>query len=137
MLKLPIRQQIWPSFRGAFFSQVIPRRVAQGTDCVGPAWASVPGEKGKEIMVTCTEPHHVEHSHAHGPNCGHTAIRHADHVDYLHDGHLHHPHEDHVDEHVIAADATNPVQCTPETVCSHTHGPSCGHEAVPHGDHID
>jgi hypothetical protein len=58
-------------------------------------------------------------------------------VDYLHDGHLHHVHEDHVDEHVIAVSAANPVRCTPETRCSHKHGPNCGHEAVPHSDHID
>jgi hypothetical protein len=31
----------------------------------------------------------------------------------------------------------NPVQCTSQTACSHKHGPSCGHEPVPHGDHID
>lgn len=35
---------------------------------------------------------HKDHPHEHGPNCGHTAIKHGDHVDYLHDGHLHHPH---------------------------------------------
>jgi hypothetical protein len=29
------------------------------------------------------------------------------------------------------------VRCTPETRCSHKHGPGCWHEAVPHGDHID
>jgi hypothetical protein len=34
-------------------------------------------------------------------------------------------------------DGANPVQCTPQTCCSHKHGPSCGHEAVPHGDHVD
>ncbi len=56
---------------------------------------------------------------------------------YLHDGHLHHVHEDHVDEHAIAVNAANPVQCTPQMRCSHKHGPSCGHEAVPHGDHVD
>lgn len=27
------------------------------------------------------------HSHTHGPGCGHRAIIHGDHVDYLHDGH--------------------------------------------------
>src|SRR5262249_40152771 len=76
----------------------------------------------------------------HGPDCGHVAIRHDGHVDYLHDGHLHHPHEDHVDEHVIEVSATNPDQCTPDRRCSeagHRHGPGCGHEAVPHGDHVD
>ena len=88
-------------------------------------------------MATCTDKHHANHAHKHGPNCGHTAIRHDDHVDYLHDGHLHHMHEDHVDEHTIAVNTTNPVQCTPEVHCSHTHGPNCGHEAVPHGDHVD
>jgi hypothetical protein len=93
--------------------------------------------EGKDTMTTCTEKHHPNHTHQHGPNCGHTAVRHEGHIDNLHDGHLHHMHEDHVDEHVIAVDATNPVQCTPQTRCSHKHGPSCGHEAVPHGDHVD
>ena len=88
-------------------------------------------------MVTCTEKHHENHPHRHGPNCGHTAVRHDGHVDYLHDGHLHHMHEDHVDEHVIPINATNPVNCTPQVHCSHTHGPNCGHEQVPHGDHVD
>ena len=40
---------------------------------------------------------HHDHPHKHGPGCGHTAVRHGDHVDYLHDGHLHHAHGDHVD----------------------------------------
>lgn len=85
----------------------------------------------------CTEPHHPDHAHQHGPSCGHTAVRHNGHVDYLHDGGLHHMHGDHVDLHVIEVSATNPARCTPETRCSHTHGPGCGHEAVPHGDHVD
>src|ERR1700731_1542330 len=34
--------------------------------------------------------------------------------------------------------ATNPVHCTPEIRCSgHEHGPNCGHEAIPHGVHLD
>ena len=88
-------------------------------------------------MATGSEKHHLDHSHKHGANCGHTAIRHDGHIDYLHDGHLHHVHEDHVDEHVIEVNATNPVHCTPETRCSHKHDLNCGHEAVPHGDHVD
>ena len=85
---------------------------------------------------------HDRHNHMHGPDCGHTAIRHADHVGYLHDGHLHFPHEDHIDEHSIDVSPTNPAECTPDHRCSghdenHTHGPGCGHEAVPHGDHVD
>ena len=39
------------------------------------------------------------HEHEHGPNCGHPAIEHEHHVDYLHGGHRHAPHEDHYDEH--------------------------------------
>jgi hypothetical protein len=75
----------------------------------------------------------------HGEGCGHTAVRHDDHVDYLHDGHLHHPHEDHVDEHVIEVDAEHPDGHTSEAPCdpAHTHGEGCGHDAVPHGDHVD
>lgn len=37
--------------------------------------------------------------HTHGSACGHTAVPHADHTDYLVDGHLHHPHEEHCDAH--------------------------------------
>ncbi|MGQ9650873.1 MAG: hypothetical protein ACUVXJ_12240 [Phycisphaerae bacterium] len=80
------------------------------------------------------------HAHQHGPGCGHTAVRHHDHVGYLHDGHLHHPHGDHVDEHVIEVTEQNPDGCQPVvSTCgtTHAHGPGCGHEAVPHGDHKD
>lgn len=101
---------------------------------------------------------HSDHKHEHGPNCGHTAIKHNDHVDYLHDGHLHHQHGDHVCEHSLEVNATNPDGCHPNKACGcvagcacdcntscscdchgsdHVHGPDCGHEAVPHGDHID
>ena len=40
-----------------------------------------------------------DHTHVHGPDCGHRAIRHGDHVDYVHDGHRHAPHGEHYDEH--------------------------------------
>ena len=39
------------------------------------------------------------HQHQHGPGCGHVAIEHGDHVDYIHDGHRHAVHEGHYDEH--------------------------------------
>ncbi|MDJ0839120.1 MAG: hypothetical protein QNK37_21570 [Acidobacteriota bacterium] len=85
---------------------------------------------------------HDNHAHQHGPDCGHTAVKHGDHVDYLHDGHLHNLHGDHVDEHVLDVDAGNPADCTDGHDCAahaadHVHGPGCGHEAVPHGDHTD
>ncbi|MBF4163408.1 metal ABC transporter permease [Nocardioides acrostichi] len=40
-----------------------------------------------------------QHTHDHGPDCGHVAVPHGDHVDYLHDGHRHAPHGRHYDEH--------------------------------------
>ena len=88
---------------------------------------------------------HEEHAHEHGEGCGHTAVEHDGHTDYLHDGHLHHVHGDHVDEHSIAVDSKptprahahpnhKPAASTRPTTM---HGPGCGHEAVPHGDHVD
>jgi zinc transport system permease protein len=40
-----------------------------------------------------------DHGHQHGPDCGHRAVPHEDHVDYVHDGHRHAPHGGHYDEH--------------------------------------
>ena len=91
-------------------------------------------------MTNCNT--HEYHTHQHGPDCGHTPIKHGDHVDYLHDGHLHHMHDNHVDEHTLEVTDTNPERCTAGHDCAghdvdHIHGLGCGHEAVPHGDHID
>ena len=90
--------------------------------------------------MSCNQ--HDDHSHEHGADCGHVAIQHDGHKDYLHDGHMHHAHGDHVDEHSISVDGSNKSECTPDHNCasheaSHTHGPDCGHEVVPHGDHKD
>jgi hypothetical protein len=40
-----------------------------------------------------------DHGHVHGEACGHEAVLHGDHVDYLHEGHRHAAHGDHYDEH--------------------------------------
>jgi hypothetical protein len=86
---------------------------------------------------------HSNHDHEHGPECGHIGIKHGDHVDYLHDGQLHHVCEDgKVEEHKLEVGDANPSVCTPAHNCGghdadHVHGPGCGHEPVPHGDHID
>jgi hypothetical protein len=82
---------------------------------------------------------HANHTHQHGPGCGHTAIVHGGHVDYLHDGHLHHMRSDGtVEEHTISVDNTNPGGCVGKiNHGEHQHGPDCGHEAIPHGDHTD
>jgi hypothetical protein len=50
----------------------------------------------------CTPDHDCEHhdvDHEHGPDCGHEAVSHGDHVDYVVGGHLHRPHGDHCDDH--------------------------------------
>lgn len=39
------------------------------------------------------------HGHDHGPGCGHLAVEHGDHIDYIHDGHRHAMHGEHYDEH--------------------------------------
>ncbi|HSP80244.1 MAG TPA: hypothetical protein VLQ93_17055, partial [Myxococcaceae bacterium] len=82
------------------------------------------------------------HAHTHTRGCGHTSIRHGDHVDYLHEGHLHRHEGAECRECRIEVSAQNPERCTPQLddashEASHQHGPQCGHEAVPHGDHTD
>ena len=91
--------------------------------------------------MECTE-HEKHGGHIHGPGCGHPALRHEGHMDYLHEGHLHHVHGDHIDDHRITISANNPDSCTPGHVCNghaagHKHGEGCGHEVVPHGEHVD
>lgn len=39
------------------------------------------------------------HPHEHGPDCGHEAVEHDGHLDYLHDGDRHAPHGSHYDKH--------------------------------------
>jgi hypothetical protein len=90
-------------------------------------------------MSTCKV--HPGHSHTHGSGCGHKTIKHENHVDYLHDDHLHHVHGDHIDCHSLTIGGENAASCNPNQQCtahdkSHQHGKGCGHDAVPHGDHI-
>ena len=63
-------------------------------------------EHGLDVDATnpseCTSGHECAgHApdHVHGPDCGHSAVPHGDHVDYLVDGHLHHQHDGHCDNH--------------------------------------
>ena len=51
---------------------------------------------------TCTPGHDCgghEKSHVHGQDCGHEAVPHGDHTDYVVKGHLHHSCSDHCDDH--------------------------------------
>jgi hypothetical protein len=91
----------------------------------------------------CAEQEHKEHGgHVHQAGCGHTAVTHEGHTDYLHGGHLHHVHDGHVDEHEVSAGGANPDRCDAghawqEHEAGHRHGPGCGHQAIPHGGHVD
>jgi zinc transport system permease protein len=62
--------------------------------------APVADEPDPEVVLA-DDPHQVagSHRHDHDDECGHPAVRHGDHVDYVHDGHLHAAHGDHWDEH--------------------------------------
>lgn len=85
---------------------------------------------------------HASHGHAHGAGCGHPAIEHGDHVDYVHESHLHHAHGDRVDECRLDATSGNPAACTPAHACGahdtrHAHGAACGHPSLPHAGHTD
>ena len=70
--------------------------------------------------------------HQHGPGCGHTAIKHKDHIDYLVDGSLTHVENGKTVKHVIEVSDANPSQC--RTVDCEGHS---GAKQVPHGDHLD
>ena len=68
---------------------------------------------------------HADHPNRHGPGCGHIAIKHGDHVDYLHDGHLHHQEGDVVEEHVIEVSATILTIALQSSVIPATTPPTC------------
>ncbi|MPY59313.1 zinc transporter permease [Streptomyces spongiae] len=52
-------------------------------------------------MWSATTEHrtHDDHPHTHGEGCGHLAVPHEDHIDYVHDGHRHAAQEGHWDDH--------------------------------------
>lgn len=54
----------------------------------------------------CTPEHRCgahDRAHTHGAACGHEAVPHGDHTDYLVRGHLHHPCAGHCDDHGAVA----------------------------------
>lgn len=97
------------------------------------ACTSVLGEHAAEI--------HSDHAHAHGDECGHVKVWHADHWDYLHDGHLHALHDEHADEHILGVTAENPngeAPLDPALHAAHAHvAEKDEHQMVRHGDHMD
>jgi hypothetical protein len=74
--------------------------------------------------------------HVHGRGCGHSAIEHGDHIDYLVNGRLDHKARDESGEHRLEVTDENPDQCSP-LACSDTRDHASHEERVPHGDHFD
>ena len=71
----------------------------------GPGCGHVLGA-GKTDPAGCTPLHTCtghDASHIHGGTCGHDAVPHGDHVDYVVNGHLHHSHDQHCDNHGAVA----------------------------------
>ena len=107
----------------------------------GTGWRNVCYRDGVNEISRGTRPsgQHLPldgHDHVHHRWCGHPAVTHQDHVDYLHDGRVHRPCSDHVDE---APDCSEPVGTAhlPHAAHMHVHTPECGHQAVAHGGHDD
>jgi hypothetical protein len=60
---------------------------------------AAPTDEGAERPAPRKHPAHVGHMHVHDVDCGHPAIPHETHVDYVHDEHRHAGHDAHYDEH--------------------------------------
>jgi len=82
-----------------------------------------------ETTATGTHRPLGQHPHTHDRFCGHAAVPHDDHVDFLHDGHVHHVHDDHVDEAAAAASSVGPPMSS--TPPQHVPRAGCGHAAYP------
>ena len=65
-------------------------------------------------MSTVSQSGQTDRPHAHGLRCGHIAVRHRDHVDYLENGHLQHVEGGRIEEYVLEVTADNPDRCAPE-----------------------
>ena len=80
-------------------------------------------------MTATTEHRPAEaHRHTHGPGCGHLAVIHGDHVDYIHDGHAHHEDNGHYDE----CDVCSCEHCSDSCAvceCEDCACPTCTHAA--------
>ena len=77
------------------------RRTRSGCGCAAAA-AGGAVRRARRRRSRSTQAHTAvpeEHAHEHGQDCGHPAVPHGDHVDYVHDGHRHAPTESHYDEH--------------------------------------
>lgn len=110
-----------------------------GFGCVC-AWAVKPAP----TPVAADPIAHPAKTHAHNEKCGHTAVKHDTHMDYIDNGEFHAQHANHFDNHGLAVSASEPAarevaanhkMTTDEK--GHAHNDNCGHKKVQHGDHFD
>ena len=84
-----------PDHRAARAGRV---RASPGRSASGCARAAGCASRSRVVAVVAHQTTD-DHPHEHGEDCGHVAVPHGDHVDYVHDGHRHAPHGRHYDEH--------------------------------------
>jgi len=112
-----IAQQIARSFRGALMSAVVVGTVTSVLGVSASYYTNTPSggtivvlaigvflvvalaTAGRRRFLARRDPSARYHPHEHGEECGHTAVPHEDHVDFLHDGRRHAAHRGHYDEH--------------------------------------
>ncbi len=63
---------------------------------IPPGMWERPEDYQDEVAVEIEED---ERKHRHGPGCGHEAVEHGDHMDYMHEGHRHWWNRDHWEKH--------------------------------------
>lgn len=110
-----IAQQVARSFRGTIGCAVAVGTVTSLSGVVVSYYADTPSG-GTIVLLTIAlflisvaasrmwEGVHARrraghHPHEHGPDCGHPAVTHDGHIDYLHDGERHAAHGAHYDQH--------------------------------------
>jgi hypothetical protein len=93
----------------------------------------VPESAALRARSPVTHQPHEARPHVHDRFCGHPAVTHEDHLDFLHDGRVHHAHGDHVDD---VAHRESGLHIS-HAGHMHVRAPGCGHRAVAHGDHTD
>jgi hypothetical protein len=91
------------------------------------------------------ENNEMNEDHEHRIGCGHVAVIHDGHADFLIPdvsgvSHLEHIHHGKTLQHVLKDNSANPIVCAPVEnghQREHLHGKDCGHEAILHEDHVD
>jgi energy-coupling factor transport system substrate-specific component len=110
--RMRLRLRDGPSDAPAFTERAVwpdatnrpPGDIKGADDRGGDAMATIPPamwedpkafepDETREIEEQEHRPVHPSHEHEHGPDCGHEAIQHGDHCDYVHDSRRHYMHD--------------------------------------------